>query len=308
MRQILLMLLLFWSVFVNAKSITTEFSFTPFVGDHLKSPHVEIVPGKVEVFLNNVPIVIDEIKQKTVQVLFDDRQIAAPLWMPMNLMGPSLRRGNNILRIEFEPTNNQLLYSAQLRWATITDTVIEKQSQNSVSATNQTNKESELKSTKGRVILERPFEANFAKDRPWHHYLPVKILTVEDKQALTNLVNNRIEVYKPNFGKLYELLNTIENFNVAEIQNAKCLDKAYAAGVRVQPPASEQLEFITTGNAEIVIRRQGKIPLYNFVIPESLKKAKNSDFMWCASMALSQIYPPRLVFVRTPTGVWEAIH
>lgn len=42
-----------------------------------------------------------------------------------------------------------------------------------------------------------------------------------------------------------------ERSDLAKIKKAKCVDAAYAAGVRLDAPTADQLEFVTTGNPEV---------------------------------------------------------
>ena len=63
MKKLLFALLLSFSALASAKVINVEFNFSPYVGDPAKADHVEIVPGKASVFINNVPIASQEIEK-----------------------------------------------------------------------------------------------------------------------------------------------------------------------------------------------------------------------------------------------------
>jgi len=86
---------------------------------------------------------------------------------------------------------------------------------------------------------------------------------------------------------------------------AKCLDKAYAAGVRMAPPSPAELEFVTTGNPEIVVRRK-EGPLFQ---PDqrAFARIKGDELQMCADMLISLVYPPQLTAAHKPDGLWEAV-
>jgi len=153
----------------SAAVINVEFKFTPFLGDPEKSKEVETVPGKARVFLNNVPIAQQDVRKDKVPVLFEEREIAPSVWVPMASIGPGLRKGKNKIRIEFEPTDPKLAYRAQLRWASVTDGETKTEEGGRVTATNQSGEGVEDKPSKGKSVLEREFTADFAKDLAWHH-------------------------------------------------------------------------------------------------------------------------------------------
>jgi hypothetical protein len=67
------------------------------------------------------------------------------------------------------------------------------------------------------------------------------------------------------------------------------------------PP--DQLEFTTTGNPEVVIRRKVG-DLFTFD-PAQFDKIKGDDVQMCAGMMLAMLYPPYLVVVRQPDGGWK---
>ena len=58
MRSIALLLLL--AAPVTAKTLNVEFKFTPYTGD-TKEDHVQVVPGKARVFVNNVPMATQDV-------------------------------------------------------------------------------------------------------------------------------------------------------------------------------------------------------------------------------------------------------
>jgi hypothetical protein len=157
------------------------------------------------------------------------------------------------------------------------------------------------------MVFTREFLADFAVDLPWHHYPAVTTLGDDDKQKLTALVMERGALFKPNFKGLYKVLEGNERLALAKIKKAKCVDAAYAAGVRLDAPAADQLEFVTTGNPEVVIRRK-RGNLFMPANPSAFQKIKGDEAQACAGIALSMAFPPRLVVVRAPDGAWQVAY
>ena len=88
---------------------------------------------------------------------------------------------------------------------------------------------------------------------------------------------------------------------------AKCLDKAYAAGARIAAPPAAEIEFVTTGSPEVVVRaKQGM--LFFPADMSVFEKITDEDVQMCIGMALSVVYPPRLVVVRSAAGAWEVAY
>lgn len=86
MHEIAVTLLLLWSSPASAGVLNVEFKFTPYTGDQ-KQDHVETVPGKAQVFINNVLMADQEVGKEMVPVLFDDREIAPAVWVPVESLG-----------------------------------------------------------------------------------------------------------------------------------------------------------------------------------------------------------------------------
>lgn len=303
MKRILLLSLVLWSPWIPAEVLNVEFKFTPFTGDPAKADQVQTVSGKARVFLNNVPASEQDIDQREVPVLFEAREIAPAIWIPVQSLGSAVRKGKNTIRIEFEPADSKAPYRAQLRWAEVTDRITEGAGPGTLKSTNQSGEGVETKESRGIVVFEREFQADFAADQPWHHYPPATSLTEEDRQKLTALANQRAAAFKPKFEGVYPLLAGHPEMRVAEIRKARCLEKAYAAGVRVPPVGA--VDFLTTGGPEVVLRGTSG-PLYA-LSPKAFQGIKDEDIRMCAGMVLWVAYPPRLVVVRSPAGVWQAI-
>lgn len=308
MRKMALVLLLFWPSLALAGILNVEFKFTPFVGDPAKAKTVETVPGVAVIYINNIPVAQTEVDKDQVPVLFEEREIAAPVWVPAASLGPALRKGKNKLRIEFDPADMKASYSAQLRWASVTDQVTKTGNpQTGGTETNQSNEGVDDRKVTGSVAFEREFIADFATDLPWHHYPPVTALSDADRKSLAALVKQREEAYKPNFAVAYQILGKVPGIQLAEVKKLKCLDKGYAAGLRFTAGTPDQLDFVLTGNPEIVLR--GKTgDLYHPVDAKALTRIKGEDMQMCVRMILGAIFPPRLAVVRNPSGKWEIVY
>jgi hypothetical protein len=299
---LLLLPSLAWAAVLNV-----EIHFAPFTGD-LKSQQVQTVPGKASVYVNNVLLTEMPIQRDTVPVLFDAREIAAPVWITSQSLGPGLRKGKNKVRIEFEPTDPKAAYMTQLRWNEVTDQVTRGTSASgAATATNQGAGGSSVKPASGKVVLERELVADFATDQPWHHYPAVANLTDEDRKRVAALVRARMDVWKPDFAAAYKVLGGVKGIDVAEVRKNKCLDAAYAAGVRITSTAPDQLEFQTTGNPEVVVKsRKGE--LYAPADTRAFDKIKGNELQMCAGIVLSILFPQRLVVVRNPAGEWQVAY
>jgi hypothetical protein len=283
----------------TAKVLNVEFKFTPYTGD-TKDDHVKTVAGKATVYVNGIFVAQQPVESEEVPVLFDEREIAPSVWLPTESLGALLRPGKNTFRVEFEPAA-ATPYKAQLRWAEVTDQVKEDDGR----STNQANEGVENKDAKGKIVMTRDFTADFAKKQAWHDYPAVTTLTDDDKQKITALVGERAAWFKPDFAAIYETLGANENVDVARLKKEKCLDKVYAAGVRIGPPKPGTLDVATTDSAAVVVRGQGEM-MYD-VDRSKFDKIKDEDVQMCAGMALAMVYPPRLIVVRTPDGAWQPL-
>jgi hypothetical protein len=289
-----------------AEVINVEFKFTPFVGNPISEDQVKTVAGTARIFVNGIPYAEQEVGENDVPVMFDEREIAAAVWLPTQSCGSLLRKGKNTIRIEFEPADASLLYRAQFRWAAVMDESTEASSDGSYAATNQSGEGGEEKEGSGTLAFEREFQADFAVDQPWHHAPPVTALDEGDRKALAALVTGRVEAFQPDFAKIYALLEGREGIDVAALKEAKCLDKAYEAGARIASPPASEVDFLVTGNPEVVIRaKQG-----NLFFPadvSAFQRITDEDVQMCVGMAFSAIYPPRLLVVRSASGGWQVI-
>ena len=306
MKSLILALLLVASPLAPAAVINVEFKFTPFVGDP-KDDTVTTVPGKAEVFINNVPLAEQEVREDKVPVLFEAREVSAAVWVPIGSVGPMVRKGKNKIRIEFTPNDPAKTYRAQLRWASVTDQTTEEVEPGSTKSTNQANEGvDDREAVKGKVMFEREFVADFALDLPWHHYPALASLTEDDKQKIAGLLKTRAEWFQPDFAALYKAIDENEALKVDDVRKARCLEAAYKAGVRVTAPQAGELEFATTGGPEVVVtRKAGTL----FGLDEkTFASVKDEEVQMCSGMVLAVIYPGRIVAVRKPDGAWDLVY
>ena len=302
-----LFLLLLVMPLARAAVINVEFKFTPFVGDPEKDQEVTTVPGKAIVSVNNVMIAEQELRAEKLPVLFDAHEVSAAVWVPMSSVGPVVRKGKNKIRIEFTPNDPSKPYRAQLHWASVLDEETQEVAPGSVKATNQANEGiDDRKAVQGKVDFEREFAADFALDLPWHHYPAVTSLTEEDKQKIAALLKTRAEWFQPDFAALYKAIDDNESLKVDDVRKARCLEAAYKLGVRVTAPPAGEMEFATTNGPEVVVTRKGG-SLWG-LDEKTFAPVKDEDVQMCAGMALSAIYPGRIVAVRKPEGTWEIVY
>ncbi len=298
-------LLIFWSCLASAEVVNVEFKFTPFTGNPAKDDKVTSVPGKAAIFINDIPFNDVEVRKNELQVLFKAREISPSVWINVRTLGPTVRKGKNTIRIEFTPADAKAPYRARLGWASVVDRAKAESAPGRAEATNQSDEGVDEKPGTGKIVFQREFTADFAADRPWHHYPAVTALSADDKQRLGTLVRKRVEAFKPDFAEAYKLLEGRENMDLAEIRKAGCLDKAYAAGVRISASSVDNLEFVTTGKPEVVVR--AKDGLYS-LDSKPLARIKDDEIRMCASIVLYTAYPPRLIVVRTPAGAWDVVN
>lgn len=299
--------LVLWASVVDAEIINVEFKFTPFIGDPAKSDEVRTVEGTAAVFINGLPVAEQPVGEQEVPVLFDDREVAASVWLPIEGLGPVVRKGKNTFRIEFTPTDPKVTYRAQLRWASVTDKETEDAGDGRVKATNQTGEGVDDKSVSGKVVFEREFTADFADDHPWHHYPPIGALTDADKSQLKTLVQQRADAFKPDFAGVYNALKGNQKVDGSKVKAAKCLDAAYKAGVRIVAAPADQIEIVPTGGAAVIVRRKDG-PLFAPSDPTTFEKIKGDEAQMCVSMALFGVYPPQIAVVHAPSGAWEVAY
>lgn len=291
----------------SAEVLNVEFKFTPFVGDPAKEDVVKSVAGTAHLFLNGVPYADQDVSESELPVLFDEREIAASVWIPTESCGPALRKGMNTIRIDFEPADPSAHYRAQLRWASVMSESTEEGEPGRSTSTNQSGEGVSDKESVGPVSFEHEFQADFAKDLPWHHGPAVTSISDADKAALSALVAARAEAFSPDFSKLYALLEGYEKIDLQPLKDSKCLDKAYEAGARVAAPAAGEIDFVTTGNPEVVIRaKQGM--LFFPADMAAFQRIEDEEVQMCIGMVFSAAYPPRLVVVRSASGAWEVAY
>lgn len=306
--RMLALVLLLVPAAASATIVNVELKFTPYVGTPAKEDKVESVAGVAAIFVNGVPYGEQPVQKDSVPVLFKERELGPSVWIPVDSLGPVVRRGKNTIRIEFTPIDEQVSYRGRLSWVSVTDAETRGDEDGKATATNQTGAGRDEKAGKGKMTFEHEIVADFVADLPWHHYEPVTTLGDEDKKKLTALVQKRVGVFKPDFKGLYEILAANERVELDKIKDAKCVDAAHAAGVKIDAPKADELAFVTTGNPEVMItRKDGK--LFRPSNPEAFGKIKGGEeIQMCAGIALSLVFPPQLVVVRDPAGAWKVVY
>jgi hypothetical protein len=291
----------------SAAVVNVELKFTPYVGKPAKADKVDTVPGTAAIFVNGVPYAEQTVPKDSVPVLSEAREIAPVVWIPVDALGPVIRKGKNTIRIEFTPLDAQTSYRGRFSWATITDEETTSEKNGKQKSTNMQAPGQEDKAGKGTMVFERAIDADFASDVPWHHYPAVRALDDDDKRKMTALVMARGAVFAPDFKGFYAMLASNERVDVAKLKDTKCVEAAYAAGVRLDAPKADQLDFVMTGNPEVVIRRLGD-HLFKPADPAAFGKIEDEETQMCAGIALSIAFPPQLVVVRDPDGTWRVAY
>lgn len=312
LRLLSLVLALLSPVSARAAVVNVEIKFTPYVGDPAKNDTVETVPGVAAIFLNGVPYAEQPVRQDKVPVQSDEREITPAVWLPVEQLGPAVRKGKNTIRIEFTPADPKTPYKARLAWASVTDEESADGGSTGTqdrkrTATNLASPGKEEKSGTGKLVLEHTVDAAFAPDVAWHHYPPITTLADADKQKLAAVVMARTEVFQPDFAGVYRILEGDPRLDVARIKGAKCIEAAYAAGVRLDAPKADELEYVTSNQPEVVVRRKGR-HLFAPADASAFGKIEGEEQQMCAGIALSLAFPPKLVAVRGPDGAWKVVY
>ncbi|MEO6872520.1 MAG: hypothetical protein ABI233_09920 [Chthoniobacterales bacterium] len=307
MKTLACALLFLTARLASAAIINVEFKFTPFLGNPATDQEVTTVPGKTQIFINDVPYGAEqEVRQEKLPVLFDEHEVGPSVALSMSSAGSIVRKGKNKVRIEFTPNDPAKSYRAQLRWASVTDEPTSELDGNNEQATNRTAEGvDDRKDVKGKVVFEREFTADFALDLPWHHYPAVQELTEDDKQKMVALLKTRADWFQPDFSALYKAIEENDSLKVDDVRSAHCLEAAYKAGVRVSAPTVADLNFTTTGGPEVIVtRKAGTL----FGLDEKTFAAvKDEGTEMCAGMVLATVYPGRMGIVRRPDGTWETV-
>jgi len=307
MRKALAVLLMIFPVLATAAVVNVEFHFAPYTGNPDTEDVIVFVPGQTRLFVNGLPFAEVEVREQKYQIIFSDREISsAPVSLTGESFGALLRKSTNTLRVEFVPADAQRTYTAELRWASVTDGVTETRTEQGVSSTNLAQQGRDRQTVQGTAVLEREFQADFVHDLPWHHYPPVQALGEADKQQIRTLVAQRLQALQPDFKVFYAWLDK-HNFKVADIRKGKVLEKIHASGLRVKMVDAARLEFIVGGGPGVMVKAAGTEPVYRPENPQALSKVTTKGAKDFATSVLPQLFPARLIVARTPSGVWEAV-
>lgn len=290
---------------VAADARQLEFSFTPYRGDPLRQDRLPMVPGRVGVVLNGYPLVDGEITAVDALVLFRERRISPGLVLSTLGMGPLLRRGTNRLTLRFVPTDTGLPYRGRFQWAAITDRITRTLEPEGETLSNEGATGRQDLAAQGALELSQSFEAPFAPDRPWHHRPPIGGLEAADREALAALVGQRAASFAPPFTTAYGLLSQPGVANGTALRQARCLERGYAAGLRVTPAAPDQLRFHAGSLPAVLVGGARDGPLFRLTFPTSLPETLGEDGAICLSIAVALLFPPHLIGIRDGAGGWR---
>jgi hypothetical protein len=304
MKKLALAFSLAFATIAPAAVMNVEFKFTPFSGDPARDKEVTMVPGKAEVFINNVPIAEEELREEKLAITPESHDVGPGVAVPISSAGSVVRKGKNKFRLEFRPNDAAKFYDAQLRWSFLSDQPTHDLGPDgSGSLTNEG--VDDRKSTKGKVVFERDFTAAFALDFPWHHYPAVTSLTEDDKKKIVALLQARVAWFQPNFSALYKAIEDDESLKADDVRKAQCLEAAYKAGVRVSAPQAGELNFTMTGGPEVMVARENGT-LFG-LDEKTFAGVQDEETQACASVVLASVYPGRIGAVHKPDGAWEIV-
>jgi hypothetical protein len=241
MRKALLALILVWGECATAAVINFEVQFTPFTGDIAKS-EVQTVAGKASVFLNNVPIAEQDVEKKSVPVLFDNREIAPAVWVPVKSLGGLVRKGKNTLQIEFVPSDANAAYQSRLQWNEVNDHgpgAAQRRIGHFDEPRRRRNGDEE---EPGQGRLRKGIRRRL-RDRAAVAQVPVGRLAQRRRQAEARaLVKERADAFKPKFEAIYQILGSKPEIQVAEIRKIDASRRrtrpACACRCRLRPNSS----------------------------------------------------------------------
>lgn len=281
--------------------------FTPYQGDSKSGPFAT-VPGQTRVYINNVPFVEQEVH--LYDVIAEDGAVGPAVWVAV--FGPVLRKGRNKVRIEFTPSNPTAAYRTQVSWGTESDSATSAEAKGAAPSNNQTNTQTNTgienkPATRGKFFFERDLTVDTAADLPWHLYEPVKVLTDQDKKQLTAALANYLNLFQPNFDAAYAVLDD-RGLRADEARKIRCLEEAYSAKLIPNSSVPTQLEFVFTGNPEVVVRRKGGGNLFLEIDLKAYARIKDEGAQDCARLAIITLYPNRMAFVHDPAGGWRLVY
>lgn len=289
-----------------AEVVSIEFRFTPFVGDPATMDQVHTVPGMVRMLVNRVPYAEQDIPATAASVRTGDREVEPSVVFPAHLCGPALRKGTNTFQIEFYPEDGEQIYRAQLRSVVVTGPATH-HAKGKEGAAPEGSAALIDKDAKGWLTLERDFIADFAADLPWHHNPPIKSLNLKDLESLRALVRERLAAFEPDFARVYAMMEGKEGIDVAKVKEMKCLDAAYAAGVRMAAPDDHNIDFLLSGNPEVMIRAKDGL-LYRPADPATINTITDPAMRSCLETAIAAAFPARFAVVRNAAGGWEIVY
>ncbi|MFN5221629.1 MAG: hypothetical protein ACK5FE_12105 [Cyanobacteriota bacterium] len=293
-----------------AEVLNLEFGFTAFRGDPATADRVPTVAGKAELEINGLPLLEKELEADQAMVLFAERRLSPGLWLPMESFRRLLRRQGNSLVLRFTPRQVGAPYSAQLSWNSVEDSVSQRRQVEGnrvrLEATNETDRGSERRDSRGPVEFRRSFDAPFADEQPWQSQPPIQTIQPADRSAILALVRARRDLYAADMTAAYRLLEGFPGLDAAVLRQQGCLEQAWRQGVRVKPLQGESLQLLPTGGPVVVVR-PGRGELFPLQVPPGMVDRLSLEQTLCVSGALVGLLPPWMGFVQDGQGGWRPI-
>ncbi len=303
---------------VAARPLNLEFKFTPYLPPAKDADKVTTVEGVVELELNGVPMLNQPLESKSALLMDSNEEgieVFPAVWINALELQPLLRRGDNLLRLTFNPKNGAVPYRSQFLWTMIEDqTTTSTTARGSEVTTNHGAKGREDREARGPVTVQKAFQAPFAKVEPWHAAPAVTTLTPADRAAILELIRQRAALFSPDFEAAYRFLGSFPKdqgitLDMPEVRRLGCLEAGYATGMRVAAPAEADLRLVTTNSPVVVARGTGEF-LMSFPSQPGMAEryeALPNDKGFCLVISFNMLFPKRLLLVKGVDGQWQIL-
>jgi hypothetical protein len=303
---------------VAARPVNVDFNFTPYLPPARDADKVTTLEGVVELELNGVPMLELPLESKSALLMDSSAEgieVFPALWLNALELQPLLRRGDNLLRLQFTPRDGAVSYRSQFRWTVIEDqTTTSTTARGSLLTTNHGAGGREDREARGQVTVQQAFQAPFAKVELWHAAPAVTTLTPADRAAIQELIRRRAALFSPDFEAAYRFLAGLPkdrgiSLDIPEIRRLRCLEAGYATGIRVAAPAEADLNLVTTNSPVVVARGEGEF-LMSFPNEPGMAEryeALPNDKGFCFAVSFNMLFPKRLLLVKGVDGQWQIL-
>ncbi|MBI2265000.1 MAG: hypothetical protein HYU64_07490 [Armatimonadetes bacterium] len=294
------------------KTLNLEFNFGAYVRDSNDKSQVLCVPGEIILRVNDAFVYKTETTGEPLTSTFEN-EVSLPLAGNVLSLGPVVRKGPNKLVFEFIPRDSSMEYEIELRFSRVMDQAkLERTSGGTFQGGNLSALEAIHNNEKGRVAIEKTVDADFAQDRPWHHYPPVSSLTEGDRKALLSALKGKADLFSiGNFPKLIQELKAGTQFQATpEVQKLlrKGLEKYLKRHKALNLLSLEKMEFLLTGRQEVLILRKGEEGfLVNLDPDDAAKAGLTMDEGSVLAGAVAQFFW-KTAYARNPQGLWERVY